>query len=489
MKRKILLLVSICLTACSSVNKEEKSFSLQETLKEKEEISNALLQNRGVLSLEDALSLAKKRNLSLQQKELEKEIAKLDKRIAFGNFLPHISSFYSRNFWEEPLTARVDVPSSLGNSLSAILPPPLSPLVSMIPKQLEGRLVDKTYDIYGMQANFPIFAPATWFLYSARKKGEDISKLSYDLSEKMLTMKVIQDYYWILSLEAEKQQLKVSYDAARQLEKNMKIALQTESILEWQYQKAETFLKQKEFSLRQNERDLRFAKMTLLKTLDLFPFTNFEVKAPELEERKQESLEDAVYDAVIKSDALALRRKSIEIQKEKIKISLTKFLPIIGLQGFYGGQGLSFLQPTNVLFGAIMASLSLFNGFEDVNAYRKEVLQKKSLLLKEQDEILQVMLETANTYFKLQNSLEEKEIANLNYQAETGKLHQKKIEKQVGMIDDLTYLDALQEYEKAISLNLKANYQEHVYQEALDMLTKKGRFQEKEKKKEGGVDE
>lgn len=485
MKRTILLVIFVCLAACSSVNKEEKRLSLQEEWKEKEEMTKTLLQDQKVLSLEDALSLAKKRNISLQQKELEKEIAKLDKRIAFGNFLPHISSFYSRNFWEEPLSTRVEIPSSVGSSLGAILPPPLSPLVSMIPKQLEGRLVDKTYDIYGIQASLPIFAPATWFLYSARQKGEEISELSYELSEKMLAMKVIQDYYWILSLESEKQQLKASYDAALQLEKNMKLALQTESILEWQYQKAETFLKQKKFSLAQNERDLRLAKMTLLKTLDLYPFVNFEVRAPESPERKKENLEDVVYDAVIQSDALALRKKSIEIQEEKIKISFTKFLPIIGLQGLYTGQGLSLLQPANVLFGAIMASLSLFNGFQDVNAYRKELLQKKSLLLKEQDEILQVMLETTNTYFKLQNSLEEKEIANLNYQAEMGKLHQKKIEKQVGMIDDLTYLNALQEYEKAVSLHLKAEYQEHFYQEALDMLTKKGRFQEK--KREGNI--
>lgn len=489
MKRKSIFLLCICLTACSSAPKEKEASFLQETLKEKKESSQSILQNQGVLSLGDALSLAKKRNLSLQQKELEQEMAKLDKKIAFGNFLPHISSFYNRNFWEEPLSAKMEVPSSIGNTLAGVLPPPLAPIASLIPKQIEGRLVDKAYSIYGLQATLPIFAPATWFLYAARQKGEDISKLSYDLSEKMLTMKVIQDYYWILSLKAEEKQLQASLEVAKQLEKNMKVALQTQSILEWQYQKAQTYEKQKTLALHENQRDLQLAKMNLLKTLDLYPFSSFEVEAPEVSSTKKLSLEDTVYEALIKSDALKMRRKSIEIQQDKIKISLTKFLPVIGLQGFYAGQGLSFLQPTNLLFAAVMATMSLFNGFQDVHQYQKALLEKKSLLLKEQDEILQLMLETTNSYFKLENSQEEKEIADLNYQAESGKFHQKKIEKQVGMIDDLQYLNALQEYEKAISLHLKAEYQERVYQELLDMLTQQGRFQEKEAKEEGGYHE
>lgn len=483
MKKKIYATIAfLCLTACSSLEKENSS--LLKSKRKKEEVTSQILKEKQILTLEEAIQLAKERNIALQQKELEREMAKLEKKISFANFLPHISTFYNRNFWEEPLQANIVLPSSLGSSLAGVLPPSLSPLLSSIPKQLEGRLVDKTFEVYGIQASFPIFVPATWFLYSARQKGEDLSKMSYQLSEQMLMLKVIQEYYWILSLEAEKQQLQLSLEAAKELEKNTKIALETESILKWQYEKSLAFLKQKEFAWKQNQKDLQLAKMNLLKTLNLDPFHSFEVEVPKKEQGEKRSLEDTVYQALLESDALKMRRKSIEIQEEKIKIAFSKFLPLLGVSGMYANQGISFLQPTHILFASLMGTFSLFHGFQDVNQYKKEKLQKKSLLLKEEEEILQLMLETTNTYWKWESSLEEKEIADINFQAEKGKFHQKKIEKQVGMISQLEYLNALQEYEKSISLQWKAEYQYQVYQEVLDMLVKRGRFADQSNRRE-----
>lgn len=61
----------------------------------------------------------------------------------------------------------------------------------------------------------------------------------------MITVKVIQQYYWILALKSEEKQLQASLQSAEQLLHNTKIALETQSILDWQYQKAEVYYKQK----------------------------------------------------------------------------------------------------------------------------------------------------------------------------------------------------------------------------------------------------
>ena len=243
MKRKWnLFFCLLFLTSCSSVNKETSENSLLQELQNKEKETQEILKEQK-LSLEEAIRLAKERNLELKMKELEKEIASIDKRTAFGNFLPKISAFYTRSFWEEPLSAQIDLPSSLGKF------PMIGPL---LPKEIHGRLLDQNYSVYGMQASMPIFAPATWFLYSARKKGEDIHSLVFDLTEKMITVKVIQQYYWILALKSEEKQLQASLQSAEQLLHNTKIALETQSILDWQYQKAEVYYKQKKLALEEN---------------------------------------------------------------------------------------------------------------------------------------------------------------------------------------------------------------------------------------------
>lgn len=193
------------LSSCSSVNKEISETSLLQELKRKETETQRILTEQR-LSLEEAIQIAKERNLELKTKQLEREIAKIDSKIAFGNFLPRISAFYTRSFWEEALSGQVDLPASLSQF----------PLIGpMLPKEIQGRLLDKSYSVYGLQASMPIFAPATWFLYSARRKGEEIQSLVLTLTEKMISIQVIQQYYWILALEAEEIQLKAYFKKCR----------------------------------------------------------------------------------------------------------------------------------------------------------------------------------------------------------------------------------------------------------------------------------
>src|SRR3712207_1477398 len=96
MKKKwSLFLCFLFLTSCSSVNKENLENSLLQELQNKEKETQRILTNQS-LSLEEAIHIAKERNLELKMKQFEKEIAKIDKNIAFGSFLPRISAFYTR---------------------------------------------------------------------------------------------------------------------------------------------------------------------------------------------------------------------------------------------------------------------------------------------------------------------------------------------------------------------------------------------------------
>ena len=83
--KSLIILFSILVLGCSNNQvKEEKLVTIQE--------EREYLKKYGeTLSLEEILEIAKERNLDLRIKGLEREIATLDKKISFGNFLPTIT--------------------------------------------------------------------------------------------------------------------------------------------------------------------------------------------------------------------------------------------------------------------------------------------------------------------------------------------------------------------------------------------------------------
>ena len=78
-----------------------------------------------------------------------------------------------------------------------------------------------------------------------------------------------------------------------------------------------------------------------------------------------------------------------------------------------------------------------------------------------------VIIETAKAYQNVEKAQELRYISGLNFKGEEGRLHQKKAERKVNMIDDEEYFAALSSYEKALSMKKKADFQ---YEMALGAL-------------------
>jgi len=272
----------------------------------------------------------------------------------------------------------------------------------------------------------------------------------------MIKLKVISEYYYILALESEKRVLESEYEYAKNLNKNAKLALEAESILKWQEEQTELLIKQKENAIKNNKRDLQIAKMNLMNDIGLDLNGDFRFVIPEDTVYKLPPLEDVVYDALINSELIKISHNVVAISKDKIKIAMSSFLPQISLNGGLIGTGLTLLNPQNIIFGAVMGFLSLFNGFKDVNEYEKAKLQSEAAYIQREEVII-----------------EDKELADMNYNIAEQKFKQKKLEKEVGNITDADLLNEITELEKAASLKEKADYKYSVSVEALKMLIEK----------------
>lgn len=184
LKNKLVLFSSILFLSCSNVNIEDENKSVMKELKEKElKTVNLVKEKEGVLYLDECIELALKNNSKIRLKEIEARIAKIDKNISFGNFLPRISGMYSISELDRYVSATIPVPDITIGILGGITLPSL-------PATLTSRMVDKDFKTYALTAQLPIFVPATWFLYSAKAKGENIGLYTKDLTEKMIRLKV-----------------------------------------------------------------------------------------------------------------------------------------------------------------------------------------------------------------------------------------------------------------------------------------------------------
>lgn len=472
MNKLLIIISSILLVSCSSLDSEKKQAIRMKSLADKENESKKYFQQyNNTLTLDRAIQLSVERNLTLKTKTIEQEIAKLDRKIAFGNFLPKISLGYSYTMLNDKI---------MGETRDTALPIPLP-----IPLGLETRLVDKNLSLFSVNAQMPIFVPATWFLYSARQKGENISLLTRDLTEKMIKLQTIGQYHYILALESEKEYLKQELESAKEFNKSAKIALEAEAILPWEYEGTEQIVQMREYALKQNARDLQSAKMSLMNNLDMYPLLDFQLEKPQYnEDVKIPTLEETIYEALKNSELIQIREGAEDISKDVTKIAISNFLPKIVLTGGYFNTSNAALTDPDFFMGTLGGMFSIFNGFQNVNEYKKARKNQEIAFIKREEEIMKVIFETVNAYNSLESSREEREIALKNFAVNTGRFNQKKLEKETDSIDNWEYIQGVAEYEKALSLKEKAEYKYRVSLATLNMLTGKDIFAKGEKKDE-----
>lgn len=472
MKQKILLIFClIMLIGCSNTKPKEPTEKIS-ALTGKE----YLAKYGETLSIDEAITIARERNLDLRVKQLEREIASLDKKIAFGNFLPSINVLGGYTKLDNEIDLNVDT-SSLKNGVSN-LPIPFNKIGSLIPSSMPSRFVDKSFYSLGVSAQIPIFVPSTWYLYSARKKGEKISELVEQFADKIIQLQVMGEYYYILALESEHEALLNELKSAKELENKAKVSVKVEAILPWEHEKAQAFVKLKEYSLNENERDLKIAKMNFMKTLNLNPLDNVELDDTIVFPEELPSMEDCIYEAISGNEILKITETGKEINNDIKKIAITNFLPKIILGGGYIKNSNEILSDPSFLYGNVTGILSIFNGFKNVNEYKKAVRKEKIAELKLEKEFMTVIIETIKAYQNVEKAQELRYISGINFKAETGKLHQKKSERSVNLITDEEYFGALSSYELALSMKKKSDFQYAMALGSLKIAMGKNPFKE-----------
>jgi outer membrane protein TolC len=452
MKLKIKVLTSLfvgtLLIGCSNLKYDSQAVVRTET-------DEKYLEKYGeTLSLTEALEIAQEKNFSVRIKDIEREIAKLDKKISFANFLPRVDGLISYNELNKGLYGTV--------------------VDSSMPVDLESRIIDKKFYSAGVGVSLPIFVPSSWYLYSARKKGETLSQKLEEYVRIQIQLATLSKYYYILSLEAEKEYLNQEIIAAKEFSKNSSSALKVEAIMPWEYEMTLLAIESKEFALKRNAREIEKARMDFMVTLGLHPLTSFKLEKEQILKERNSSLEEYIYMALTNNPTLKLSDLENEIGKEKIKIAITEFLPkVIFNLGYYENNNTSIENPHLVL-GRITGMMSLFNGFKNINEYKKARKNDEINFLKREEAGLKTVMETVNAYNTIVDAKEQRSLSQRNYAIKKNKLHQKRMEEKVSSIDGAEYIKFVAEYEEAVAQKEKAEFQYQIALAAMEIILGNG---------------
>ena len=434
---ELILVIVIMQAGCASRVKEIRENNMSQYRKSLAERTKKHIHPDQKFRLQDCLELSLQNNLQGQVAEIQARIKKLEKNVAWANFFPTLEIKANYTAWDTQPKQRI------------------------APATYQA-MHDKEISECVIQAQMPIFVPATWYLYSLYIRGAEIGDLVLEYTRQMITYQVTVMYYQCLILEEMSQALESQVAAADAQEKEVASYAEEGLVNEWQAKQAQTFTLSKQLALNRTKRALRQAKADLLGAMGLSPMFDLSLLQEETLVSPQEELEELILQALLKNPQLHIADRTVEIQHDRAKIALTNSLPqLIGLASFTSTSN-SFVLDKSYWLGGLTGVLSVFNGFGNINEYKVAREQKKEAVVQREELCLTIMLQVIKAYLNLQDVQDEMVLAQKNFEVVSSRLEEIKAKWEEGIIKPSEKLQAIAELDGAQREVIKAGFQHQV---------------------------
>ncbi len=389
------------------------------------------------VSLDQCIDTALANNLDLQTLEIHKRLASLDRKAAFGNFLPNIELQFSFSATDKP-----QLRESMGGAI---------------------QLSDQELANVAIQLRQAVFLPQAWYLYDIRQKGEDISNLVLQRTRQLITLQVTTLYFACLTLEDAEGYFKAAAASTEVLLKETRAFEREGLVLSSQRRNVETLLAGNLFSLNNISRILTQTKADLLETLGLSPFGDLQLKRETpFEPLPQRDIADDVFEALLNRLELHIDDRTLEIRKQGIRTAIAAFLPqIVGI-GSFSHSSDSFLKYSNVWSYGISAVLSVFNGFQNVLEYRAARERETEAFLKREQTCMMIMLEVLKSRHRLEQADEQLKVAAVNLAAIEERHREVQAQWKEGLLQLSELMDSVTKKDQAAFMMTMAKFQQQV---------------------------
>jgi len=421
---RIPIACALLLTGCSRFDgnavRREHAETYRRTLSEKTE---KMLSESNSLTLDDCVQIALRNNLGIRTAEVQKQIATLEQKVAFSHFLPSVNLNYHYTRWD---------------------PQPKIKFGSSAVAMHDERIRDITWEIH-----MSIFDPSTWFLYSMHQRGEEIAELVSEYVKQMTVLQVTVLYYHCLSLYEVEKALETQLAAAVELEKKLRAFREEGLATQWQAEQAEVLALGRATALHRTQYALSQAKADLLAAMGLSPLADISLELETPLRVPEKPLEELVLESLLSHPQLQIADREIAIEQEKVKVAIAAFLP--RLMGFASRthSSDSFLKYRNYWTTGLVGTLSLFNGFANINEYKAAKQRREKAFIQREDRALALIVEVVKAYLNLKNAEEEMLLAKKSFDMESTRFAEIEQLWREGLADSSKMLSVLADRDQA----------------------------------------
>jgi len=427
----------VTLAGCSSFDgqkvRREHAESYRQSLEQKAE---EVLSDGKPMKLEDCLIIALKNNLDVRVAEVQRRVAQLSRKASFSQFLPRVNFRYNYTRWDpqpEMVTGLTSQPMH------------------------DERIREMTWDI-----QMSIFKPSTWFIHSMHERGEEIAELVADYTRQMIVVQVTTYYYYCLGLEEIEKVLDSRIRAAEKLAEQLQHYQAEGLVLRWQSDQARTNLQSQRLQQQRVRQLLEQTRGQLLIIMGMSPLYSLQLAVAEPVTPPQGNLDDFITEALLNHPRLRIADREIAIEKEKVKLALSDFLP--SLTGFADRVNTTdaFQRYSNYWMMGLSGVMTVFNGFENLHEYDAAKENVKKAALGREQATLTLMLEVFRAYQHLQLARDAVTIAEDNYKTTGDHYEQIYQQWQEGLVNVSDLTSVLAEKDLAEMMRINSQFQVQV---------------------------
>lgn len=394
-----------------------------------------VLAQRKALSLNDCIAIAMENNLDTRTAAIEKRIAKLERRIAFANFLPVVNLDYSHYEFDPEISLSLSDDQTLRiDNAKALL----------------------------WNASVSVFNPATWFLYGMYSRGAEIADQVELYTRQMTALQVTVLYFQCRTLEQAERAMAADVEAAEALHVEVAAREREGLVSGWQADQADVYARARKAELARTRRSHQQTMSALLAAMGLSPLTEVSLIEAAPLTAPEGSMEDLILEAMLNHPSLRIADRKIAIEKDKVKIAISNFLPVLGAFAYHPDSLDSSLAPSNQWIYGLAGTMTLFNGFANINEYKAARERRQEAFIAREQTALTLMLEVIKARQNLDTAQDQLDLAERSM-AVKARRYAETLEKwKEGLIGSADLLQEAAEQAKAQMQVLAARFQREV---------------------------
>ena len=173
-------------------------------------------------------------------------------------------------------------------------------------------------------------------------------------------------------------------------------------------------------------------------------------------------LQDWILDALLHHPRLAIADRLVEIEKEKTRIAITDFLPMLAGFAARSHTSNSFMAFPYMSAMGFTGLMTLFNGFANVNEYLAARTEQEKAYLAREQESLALMLEVVRAHSHLADAEAQLKLAGAAAEAAKVKLKEETAKMHEGLLRPSEMLNVVAQHDAAQVNAANARYQQQV---------------------------